>query len=234
MGQPADLADPHRPDDCLRPELVLERRHWSSLDRSSKREMLHGVLTLTHMVSLELLAHAARLAFQGNDKEMLNLAFAALSKASAPLLYKQAAPQDPDSRKAQAQEVLTHIFESIKSGKSGYVEANFASFTLRKAISLHRSRETRLEQMLDLAEPTEEHDPLDSIPAQRPSPELQALLRHALFKLPARHRSVLVQYYLVQLTHREIANHYSVNESTIRDWLSQAMISLRGSGGNDE
>jgi RNA polymerase sigma factor (sigma-70 family) len=67
-----------------------------------------------------------------------------------------------------------------------------------------------------------------------PSPEAQALLKRAVGKLEGRLREAFIQYHVTGLTYEELAEHYDVDESTIRNWVKRANRLVGHQGGNDD
>lgn len=214
----------------LRELLANERSWWSRLDENERCGALREAIGGRRSFEIETLVHIVRLAFTAGNRKLLNLAFEALIKVASPLLFSQAWGLDRDQRKSQVQEILMHTFEKIRAGKAAFAETNFASFALRKSISLYRSRQARFEGANERIEPSDTFDPLDLLPDRLPSAEDRALVRRALDRLSSKHRGAFIQYHLLGLTQDEIAAQHEVDASTIRYWLRRAKDALGLSG----
>lgn len=225
-----------------RPEVTEELRRWYALDETARLEELKRAAVGAKSWSIEVLMHAVRQAYaEGNDRKYL-LAFNAFATRATGLLMSQARKQNAGEGEDHAQDVLLVVARDVQAGKGEYAEANFADYALRKAIDAHRRSEATLEGKLDRAEPSgpddaedgRASDPLDEVADRMPSPEAQALLKRAVGKLEGRLREVFIQYHVTGLTYEELAEHYDVDESTIRNWVKRANRLVGHQGGKDD
>ena len=162
--------------DCPRPEIEAELESWRGLDAADRRTALRQVIEGGRAATAEALVRLCCLAHDQGDRQTLNLAFEALSKAVTPLLLSQAWGMAADERREQVQEILLETFAAIQSGKAGFAANRFAAFARRRSISLYRARCARFEGINEREEPTSEDDPLERYrPASR-APKLRRCL----------------------------------------------------------
>jgi RNA polymerase sigma factor (sigma-70 family) len=225
-----------------RTELTEELRRWYALNETARFDELQHAALGEKRWSIETLLHAARQAWAAVDRRTYIKAFNAFVTRATPLLLSQAVKYGAGEQEDHAQEVLLITAEEVQAGNAEYAEAYFADYAMRKAISAHRRTDSRLESKLKRAEPrkpkTEEDgnslDPLDAVAVSMPSPEVRALLRHAVGKLEGDLRDVFIMRHVHGLTYREIAEHYDVDESTIPNWVEGAEKLIGHQGGNDD
>ena len=217
-----------------RPEVEAELRQWVVLDEAGRRSALRDVIQRRRNASAEALVYWSRRAIEANDRRMLNLAFEAFSTIATPRLLSQARGMPEAARRDQAQQVLLEAFAAIKAGKADFLEASFAAFAKRRAISLYRQRRACFEGANQRVEPNAESDPLDNIPDRVPSTEVRALLAIALDKLPAKQRAAFIQYHRFEMRQEEIAAHHGVDVRTVRSWLKKAGAALGLTGEKDD
>lgn len=210
--------------------LAEEFAQWNAFDRPARLEALRKAIAGRRAASPEALTQLCRRALGAGDRQTLNLAFEALSKKAAPLLFSQAWGLTKEDRRDQVQEVLLKIFAAIQNDRAGYAESNFAAFAKRRAIELYRARQARWEGANRRIEPTETVDPMDKIPARLPSQEAQALLVRSLDALSPKHRAAFIQYHHFGMTQEEIAHQHQVDVRTVYNWLKKADSALGLSG----
>lgn len=216
--------------DARRQQLSDEFAQWNDLERPKRLAALREAVAGRRAASLEVLTQLCRQAVEAGDRQKLNLAFEALSKKAAPLLFSQAWGLTKEDRRDQVQEVLLKIFAAIQNGRAGYAESNFAGFAKRRAIELYRARQGRWEGANERIEPTEMVDPMDKVPARLPSQEARALLARSLDTLSPKHRAAFIQYHHFGMTQEEIAHHHEVEVRTVYNWLKKADTALGLSG----
>src|SRR4051794_1175915 len=93
----------------------------------------------------------------------------------------------------------------------------------RVALDLRRSaaRTTALDPAADEVLPANQHPEIDYL-RTRYKPEFEAAVREALAGLPDRDRLLLKLTIVSGLSHEQLANIYSVNQSTITRWIARA------------
>jgi RNA polymerase sigma-70 factor, ECF subfamily len=93
----------------------------------------------------------------------------------------------------------------------------------RVALDLRRSeaRTTGLDPQADEVLPANQHPEIDYL-RTRYKPEFEAAVREALAGLPDRDRLLLKLTIVSGLSHEQLANIYSVNQSTITRWIARA------------
>jgi RNA polymerase sigma factor (sigma-70 family) len=225
-----------------RPELTEELRQWYALDGTARLNELKRTATGEKRWSIEVLVHAVRQAHAAGDRRTYVQAFNAFATRATPLLMRQAAKYDAGEDEDHAQEVFLITAKEVQAGKAEYAEANFADYAMRKAIDAHRRKEATIESKRERLEPSTPNDegegdvldPVDEIEDRMASPEVQGLLRRAVGRLEGKLRDVLIQYHIERLTYEELAEHYGVDESTIRNWVKRAEKLAGRQGGNDD
>lgn len=216
--------------EARRQQLAAEFGEWNALNCAELRAALREAIAGSRAASPEALTHLCRRAVEAGDRQTLNLAFEALSKKAAPLLFSQAWGLTKEDRRDQVQEVLLKIFAAIQNSRTAYAESNFAGFAKRRAIELYRARQARWEGANRRIEPTETVDPMDKLPARLPSQEAQALLARSLDALSPKHRAAFIQYHHFGMTQEEIADQHEVDVRTVYNWLKKADSALGLSG----
>lgn len=224
-----------------RAKVAEELGRWYSLNEAERTEELKAVIRGEARWSHEAMMHVARHAFAKGDHRGYLLAFNAFATRAAQLLMSQARKLKAGEQEDHAQEVLYLTAKDVLADKAEYAEANFADYALRKGIDLLRRVTVTLEDKLRRVEPTpaddedgDASDPLDEVADRVPSPEARAMLKRAVGKLDGKLREVFIQYYVLRLTHEEIALHHDVDESTSRNWVKRAGELVGHQGGNDD
>jgi RNA polymerase sigma factor (sigma-70 family) len=217
-----------------RSEIIEEIERCGTLETSSLRTELSEVINRHRQALPEVLVRLCRNAYKSGDRTTLNLAFEALAKTTVRLLLSQAWGLAIDERHQQAQEILLKIFDDIRNDKADFAETYFAAYARRRAIDLYRSRKATLEGSNIREEPADELDPIDDLPSRLPRHDYQALLSHALDKLPSNYRAVFIQYHQLEMTQEEIAIHYQVTVRTVFNWLKKAESAIGLSGDENE
>jgi DNA-directed RNA polymerase specialized sigma24 family protein len=211
--------------------LEAELAEWRLMDKSRRCANLRAAIVGEQTVRLEVLVQECTRAYQGKDRQMLDLAFEALSRSAAPLLLSQARGLPIHERQAQAQQILLDLFEAIRKDKAGFAQIRFAAFAKRRAISLYRQRRARFEGVYDRIYPTAGNtDPLQDIPMRKPSTEALALLEYAQDRLPEKLRRVFIQYHHLGMTHEAIAKQHGVSARSIYTWIKEAEATIGYSG----
>jgi RNA polymerase sigma factor (sigma-70 family) len=225
-----------------RPEVTEELRRWYQLGETAQLEEVMRIAAGEKHWTIETLVHAVRMAYAEGDRRKYFQMFNAFAKRATPLLIQQARMQKMVEKEDHAQEVLALTAKDVHAGKAEYAEAYFADYALRKGIDAGRRAERMLESNLTRVEPSVPDetddgvvsDPVDEIADRMPSPEAQALLRHAVGKLEGKLREVFIQYHVTGLTYKEIAQQHDVDESTICNWVKRAKQLVGHQGGNDD
>lgn len=228
-----DLLDQHTVGH-RRQDVFKEIQRCDALETSCLRTELREVIEQRRHALPEVLVHLCCDAYKAGDRAMLNLAFEALAKSTTRLLLSQACGATLEDRHEQAQEVLLKIFEAIQNDKADYAATNFNAYANCRAIEHYRARTRTMEGANTRIEPTEDIDPVDNLPSRSPRHDLQALLAHALDKLPHNHRAVFIQYHRFGMTQEEIAAHHHVTVRTVFSWLKKAEAAVGLSGDENE
>lgn len=213
-----------------RREVEQELRRWYAMNQEDRAAAIAAATRGSRDWSPEVFVHVSVHAYASGGRAAFNPPFGAFAARVTPLLLSQAWGSAEGEEEDQVQEVLEHTCEAIIAGTADYAEINFADFAKKKAISLHRSRESRFEGAYQQIEPELDADPLDAVPDRMPSPEALALLSKQLDGLTGRLRSVFIQYHVMRFTYEEIAEQYDVDESAVRLWVKKAnaIVGIKG------
>jgi RNA polymerase sigma factor (sigma-70 family) len=213
-----------------RVDVEEELRRWYGLTDPQRLQALTDATRGVRDWSPEVFVHVSVQAYAEGNRRKLNLAFEAFAARATPLLLSQAWGSAENEEEDQVQEILLHTCRAIVTGTADYAEVNFADFAKKKAISLHRSRESRFEGAFDQVEPEPDSDPLEHVADRVPTPEARALLAQSVGKLTGRLREVFIQYHVLERTCEEIAEQYEVDESAVRLWVKKAnaIVGLQG------
>jgi len=207
-----------------RPEMDAEYDIWARFTDPDRQAALRDVMAKRRSVAPEVLVRLCCLAHKHGDRRTLNLAFEALSKSQTPLLLSQAWGLSAADRQDQVKEILLSVFEAIQKGTASYAAKRFASFTKRRSISLYRTSVARFEGANERVEPSDDSDPVDLVPARIPSAEARALLGVAITKLSEDQRAVFIQWHLMEMTQKEIADQLKVSVRTVYSLLKEAEV----------
>ena len=218
---------------CHLAEVASETAALSALPPSELRSALHEVVAGSRKVHHETLVRLSVAAQGAGDRALLSLAFAALSKAAAPLLASQAWDVGNADMPDQVQEILMGLFEEIRKGRADMAGRVFAGWAKRRSVSLYRKRSARFEGSSDRVEPTADEDPLDEIAERIPDQEARVLLERGIGKLPEKLAAAFIRVHILGMTHGEVAKELNINVRTLHDWLKKASKAL-GHNGDDE
>jgi len=148
-----------------------------------------------------------------SDHTLLNLAFVALCKLATPSLLKHAWRLPQDEQLEHAQEILMRVYAAAKKGGTAidYAEVNFNAYLKYRSIDRLRERNDDFEVVSRRINPTDNHDPLNTVLAREPSLEGRVLLQIAIAGLQPKLKEVFLQFHFLKLTQAEIARQYDVD-----------------------